>query len=306
MDLERAVELYLAAQQGMISPKTMRIYKQSLSVLLAYLGNRDASAITLDDLRAFRASLFERGERYAANTSRPRESGGLSVWTIHGHIRVTRQFFRWLSDDGKIGMNPAARLALPNLGNEPPKGISESDLQKMFAVAKASKRDYALLLFLADTGCRIGGAAGLELDDLDFEKRWAVVREKGKGGRKKVRTVFFNSPTAGALRAWLEERAQMHKATTTTRVFVGRKGALTPEGLYAIVKQIGKQAGIVGRFNPHSFRHGLARSLLERGLDLGRVSRILGHSDERVTARFYGVFSQHELADAHEKFSWIK
>ncbi|MBI5303751.1 MAG: tyrosine-type recombinase/integrase [Chloroflexi bacterium] len=306
MELERAIEMYLSAHHGMISPKTMRIYKQSLGVLRDYLGNHDMSTVTLDDLRAYRASLFERDERYASNTSRPRERGYLSIWTIHGHVRVVRQFFRWHFNEGKIEKNPAARLELPALGNEPPKGIRETDMQKMLAVAKASPRNYALLMFLADTGCRLGGVVGLELTDLDLEKRQAIVREKGKHGRKKVRAVFFNPPTAEALRTWLEERKQMRKAQTTTRVFVGRKGPLTPAGLYQTIKGIGKSAGIKGRFNPHSFRHGLARSLLERGLDLGRVSRILGHSDEQVTAQFYGVFSQQELADAHDKYSWIQ
>lgn len=306
MELDSAIELYLAAHQGMISPKTMRLYKQSLGVLRDFFGSREVSTITLDDLRAYRTALFERNERYGENSSRPREQGRLSVWTIHGHIRIARQFFRWHFTEGKITLNPAARLELPALGNEPPKGISEEDMQKMLAAAKASSRNYAILMFLADTGCRIGGVAELELADLDLENRQAIVHEKGKHGRKKVRTVFFNSPTAEALKMWLVERQQMGKAQNTQRVFVGRKGPLTTVGLYQIIRAIGRVVGITGRFNPHSFRHGLARSLLQRGLDLGRVSRILGHSDEKVTAQFYGVFSQQELADAHAKYSWIQ
>lgn len=306
MELDRAIELYLSVHQGMISTKTMRIYMQSLGVLKDYLGDRDAESISIDDLRAYRTALFDRNERYTSNTSRPREKGGLSVWTIHGHIRVARQFFRWLSDEGKIGMNPAARLELPSLGDEPPKGISESDLRKMFECASASARDFAILMFLADTGCRIGGAAGLELSDLDFEKRRAIVREKGRNARAKVRAVFFKQTTADALNVWLTERSQLPKSRATNRVFVGRKGALTADGIYEIVVRIGERAGVTGRFNPHSFRHGFARALLERGLDLGRVSKMLGHSDTRVTAKFYGVFSETELAEAHEKFSWVE
>lgn len=305
--LSTAVGDYLASRRGLITAKTETNYRFSLSVLTAALADPEIETVTLDNLRRFRAGLFDSRERYAGpDAQRPRAPGGLSVWTINTHVRLARQFFKWLHDEGRIPANPAARLQVPDVGNEPPKGISEEDLVQMFAAAKSSPRDLALLLFLADTGCRIGGLAGLTLADLDLDARTAIVREKGKRGRLRVRVVFYNPPTATALRDWIAEREIWPGAGRTDRVFVGHKGAMTANGIYQAVVKIGERAGVRSRCNPHAFRHGLARALLERGLDLARVSRILGHSDVRITSRFYGVFSQDELREAHDRFSWIQ
>lgn len=306
MRLSDAVEVYVQSRHGLVSAKTETNYRHSLAVLLAFLHDPEVETVTLDHLRAFRSDLFDRRERYASGSPRPRKSGGLSVWSIATHIRIARLLFRWLQVEGHLATNPAARLQIPDVGNEPPKGIAEGDLVKMFDAAKSSPRDYALLLFLADTGCRIGGVVGLTLSDLDLDERCALVREKGKHGRKRVRAVFFNSPTAEALDVWLQARAALPGASRTDRVFIGHKGPLTANGVYQMVERVGEMAGVEGRCNPHSFRHGLARALLERGLDMGRVSRILGHTDVRITARFYGVFSQKELAEAHARYSWIQ
>lgn len=306
MRLTVAVDDYLSSRRGLISPKTETNYRFSLSVLIAALGDVEIETVTLDRLRIFRAHLFDRRERYASpQARRPHQDGPLSVWSIATHIRLTRQFFKWLTDEGYLPANPAARLQVPEVGNAPPKGITEEDLLKMLDAARASPRDLALLMFLADTGCRVGGLAGLKLADLDLGQRTAIVREKGKRGSPKTRQVFFNPPTAAALKAWLKERRKLSGAKDE-HLFIGSKGPLTGNGIYQIVERIGRDAGVDGRCNPHAFRHGLARALLERGLDLCRVARILGHSDERITARFYGVFSQAELAEAHDRYSWIK
>lgn len=306
MLLSTAIAAYIQSRHGLISAKTESNYQHSLRVLLEFLHDDEIESIRLDRLRAFRASLFDRQERYASAPQRPRKEGGLSMWTINTHIRITRLFFRWLAAEGHLPANPAERLQVPDIGNEPPRAIGEVDLHRMFDAARTSPRDFALLLFLADSGCRIGGVTGLTLGDLDLEARTALVREKGKKGRQKVRAVFFTEPTCIALSAWLQERSTLPGASRTDRVFVGHKGPLTANGIYQIVARVGAAAGIAGRCNPHSFRHGLARALLENGCDLARVSQILGHADVRVTARFYGVFTQEELAEAHARYSWLK
>lgn len=306
MKLSAAIVAYVTSRHGLISAKTETNYRQSLAVLGAFLGDVEIADVTLDHLRAFRASLFDRTERYASAPQRPRKEGGLSAWTLNTHIRLARQLFKWLTDEGLLAANPAARLQVPEVGNEPAKGISLVDLHRMFDAARSSPRDFALLLFLADTGCRIGGVTGLTLGDLDLTQRCALVREKGKRGRPKVRAVFFNPVTADALAAWLQERSILPGANRTDRVFIGHKGPLTANGIYQVVARVGAAAGIEGRCNPHSFRHGLAQALLENGCDLARVSQILGHADVRVTARFYGVFTQGKLAEAHDRYSWLK
>ena len=72
-----------------------------------------------------------------------------------------------------------------------------------------------------------------------------------------------------------------------------------------MLKRLAKRAGVNGRFNPHAFRHGWARGALKNGADLGTVSQILGHSSIQVTAEFYARWADEELAQRHQKFSWL-
>ena len=193
---------------------------------------------------------------------------------------------------------------MPALPDEPPKALSHDEMRRILQAAQKHPRDYALVLFLADTGCRVGGLCSLCLRDLDIERRRAVVREKGKGGKRKARMVFFTGITAQALKEWLEVRCP---EPGVEHVFVGLRGRssgkpLTRSGVYQILKRIARSTG-VNRFNPHAFRHAFARDLLQNGADLSTVSQLMGHRDVQVTARFYARWSDEELASSHERFS---
>lgn len=306
-----AITLFLDSRIGIVSAKTARINKQYLRSLIEFFGEEQPmETITLNHLRTWRAWLFQRKTKYASETTwRPEEEGGLSVHTIHGMVRTCRQFFRWLHTEEFLPTNPAQRLELPPLPKEPPKAISDEDIQKMLDVARNSTRDVALIWFLRDTGCRLGGAATACLRDLDLETGTVIVREKGRGGQHVARAAFLNDYAVTALRAWLDERPNalhLDGSPVTDAIFVNSRypfTALTSGAIYRRIKDIAKAAGVYDHSNPHAFRHGLARRMLEKGAPLGLVSRILGHSDIKVTDQFYGVYINKELKDGHKRYA---
>lgn len=277
---EAITEFDLAMRGGSIAESTRTLYHYTLRELLAHCGDIDITEITLSQLRHFRANLFERP---------------LSLYTKHRHIRQTRHFFRWLVDEGHLSISPAARLELPKLPkNKPPKDINPIDRERMIEAAD-DVRDLAIVLFLAETGCRRAGLTSLRFGDIDLENHRAIVTEKGS----KTRKVRFGPATAAALRAWLVVRPRDKWGDF---VFVGKRGPLTGSGVYRILERLAKKGGVEGRYNPHAFRHGLARRLLQHHLDLGTVSRILGHSDIETTHSFYAVWADNELDDRYDEF----
>lgn len=301
MLLSEALREFDLALVGSAADSTRTWYRRRLGALVEFLGDPDVAAVSAADLRRWKASLVERDRRWSEHPSRPEVAGGFSPWTLHGYVRAARRFFGWLAREGYVKRNPAGGLELPPLPDEPPKAIGRADLAKMLEAARASgARDYALVRFLADTGCRVGGLVGLTLGELSLERRRALVWEKGRGGKRKARTVFFGEETAEALQAWLTERPD-----GTGYVFVGKRGKLSEGGVYQILRRLAALAGVEGRFNPHSFRHGWARAALEEGADLGTVSQILGHSGIAVTHQFYARWADEELAARHERFSWL-
>ena len=175
------------------------------------------------------------------------------------------------------------------------------DLERLLTVCDESimgLRDRAILMFLADTGCRAGGLVGLRDSELHLAARRALLTEKGDRDRH----VYFLAQTAAAIQAWQRARPATAKATfcALNSRYYGR--ALTIEGLYLILKRLAARAGIVGRWNPHSVRHMFALQNIEAGNDLLTVSQLLGHTDLRTTEH-YLKFTDGQRAARHDRYS---
>lgn len=304
MRLQDALEQFiLDGEARALSSSTIRWYHARVSRLIRSLEERGVSEVeqvVTADLRSFMTNLRNQDTRWLDHPYHPPSEGRLSPHTIHGYVRAIRAFFNWLVDEEVIRVNPARHLRLPSLPKQPPKAISTKDRDRLLEAAKPDSRDYAIVCFLADTGCRVGGLVGLQLSDLDLETGRAVVQEKGKGGGKS-RTVYFNGRTKEALSRWLEARP----ASEDNAVFLSKQTgeALTTSGIYQVLKRLAKRVGIGGRFNPHAFRHGWAREALKNGGTIADVAQVLGHEDEVITIRFYGRWADDELKKRHSKIS---
>lgn len=302
--LRKAVDDFLlAAAADGLRPQTLKWYGAMLRALVDDFANFDVGEITTAMLRQYIVNLRARPARFAgARATRPKVEGGLSEDSIAGHIRTLHRFWRWAANEYGLPNNPMLNIRRPPRRSPDPKGIALEDVQALFKATSddlAGARDRAMLAFLIDTGCRAQGILELELDRLDVEHRRALVTEKGQ----RRRTVFFTDVTARLLQAWLYVRPK-----TANKVFCSFSNRfygkpLSYEGLTGILARLKEKAGVKGRVNPHSFRHGFARQYIMNGGDLATLSRLLGHSDSAVTAWYYAVFSPAELADLHNRFS---
>lgn len=306
MLLSEAIEaLAVATIANGRSNSTVEGYRRKLAPLLTFLGDTAVDRITIHDLRRFVADLRTRPSRYAAGNPRPEVPGGLATASMATHVRAVKRLFTFLHEEEVLTANPARRLQIPKVGRGEPKAYEPADFAKLLEATAGtdaeSRRNRALLLFLADTGCRLGGLVGLQVQDLDFDQGLATVTEKGN----KSRVVPFSAPTAAALRAWLAVRP----AVDTSAVWVGlgnrARGAMTHAGVRMVFRRLKQQTGIKGPCNPHSFRHGFARLYLQSGGDLASLADLLGHSTVEVTWRHYAIFRTSELAEKHAKHSPI-
>ena len=305
MLLSEAIEaLAVATIADGRSLATAEGYRSKLAQLVAFLGDMPAEQVTVTDLRRFVADLRGRETRYAHTTARPEVIGGLSMATVASHVRSFKRLFKWLHEEGLIASNPALRIKQPKVPRGEPKAYAVEDLQRLLQATAGSDpvnlRNRAIILFLADTGCRVAGLAGLQVADLDMSKQLAKVIEKGS----KTRKVPFSEPTRAALAAWLAIRP-----SETSHVWTGAarssKLYLDTEGIRQMLRRLARKAGITGPVNPHSFRHAFAREYLLSGGDLATLADLLGHSDVQVTWQSYAIFRTSELQAKHEKHSPI-
>lgn len=293
MLLSAAVECFLTWKRGADKASTVKWYTAMLKTLLDACPDALVEAVTPEMLDAWRAALAGR-ERYAGTPSRLKSNRGLSVYSLHGHIRAVRTFFKFCQRRGYIVVNPALDLRCPRLPAEPPKHITDDDVDRLLVAAGDNLRDYALVLVLASTGCRVGGLAGLERSAVDLKTGVIECFEKFDC----VNAYYLSEQPLDVLRRWM---AVCEGVAVFPNVRTGE--ALTENGIYQVLKRLAEKAGIAGRWNPHSFRHRKARELLENGASLEIVAEILHHKDISTTARNYGRWTKREVQEKHKRFS---
>jgi len=291
MLLSEAIDaLAIATRANGRSVRTVDSYLEKLSHLLDFLGDPLIDAVTVHDLRRF--LVWQRDK-------------GLSPFTIKSRARAIKRLFNFCQAEGIIAENPAERIEVPSPRREEPKGISWADFKALLETTSAGAmidlRDRAIILFLADTGCRVGGLAGLEIGDVDLDKRRAMVTEKGA----RPRWVFFQEPTARALSAWLGVRPECGTDALFVTLARSAGSELTTQGVARMLARRGKASACEGPVNPHAFRHSFARAFLTSGGDLGTLSQILGHSSVAVTVEYYAIFTTEELQRQHDRYSPI-
>lgn len=324
MTLREAIALFMAERDGIISEQTVGNYGLSQSVLLLHLGNVEVSAVQPHHLTQFRGALVRQEVRYERNPHRPTEHKALSLHTVNSYLRFARMVFRYAHEEGLIPTNPARKLKLVPIPAAPPKAISDADLLLLLKEAQANPdpllaiRDYALIRFLAETGCRLGGVVSLTLGNLNLAENRALVHEKGRGGQSRegrgqeARVVFFSNTTRTALAKYLSKHPaivrdgwQLKIQDPAAKVWRGGSGGLKARGVYLLLKRLAQRAGISGRFNPHSFRHRFATNYLDNGGDLASLSQIMGHSDTRITGDIYARWNVGGLQAKHQTFSTL-
>ncbi len=289
-----------------LSPATVKYYIYALAWLKLDLGDQPLNQVQVNAIRAHIIELRNRQHRYQGAAQRPTLPGSLSVETIRAHIRSLKRFFNWSYTEYGLEQtgNPMNKIRMPRAPRQLPKAIALEDLRKLLMACDESrigKRNKALLAFLADTGCRAGGALSLTMNGLFLNHGQAILKEKGD----RARVVPFTRYTAELIQIWLDVRPK-NAPTIFCSLWIGTFGIMTVSGLNQMIKRLAAKAGVTGRCNPHSFRHGFARMYLQHGGDLATLAQIMGHSTVNVTTQFYAVFTSDELARRHEMFSPLR
>ena len=134
----------------------------------------------------------------------------------------------------------------------------------------------AILMTLYAAGLRANEALHLRLGDID-SKRMMIRIDQGK--RLKDRYAMLSPKLLETLRHyWRESRPDPW-------LFPGRDRSrpLTRESVGQVFARARKKAGILKHVSPHSLRHSFATHLLERGVNIRVIQRLLGHRNVRTT-----------------------
>jgi site-specific recombinase XerD len=193
------------------------------------------------------------------------------------HIASLRSLFRWLEDDGLVVESPFRRARIQiRLPKRLPRILSRAELRSLLSAR--CQGDFGSLItqvvveLLFGTGIRVAELAALRTEDVDLPA--AVITIVGKGDRQ--RRVYIPDDARGPLESYREARA---KVAPDTSAFIVTSRGLTasPQHIRRLVRRLGETLKLERRVTPHMFRHSVATYLLEEGVDIRYVQRLLGH-----------------------------
>ncbi|QIG40489.1 tyrosine recombinase XerC [Microbacterium sp. 4R-513] len=269
-----------------LSAATVRAYRADLADFAASSSDLELADVDLEHLREWLWQATKRGDARS---------------TIARRTAAVRGFFAWASESGLVDADPSLRLVAPKRGRTLP-NVATADavgglLDELARTAAAGDpvalRDHALLEVLYGAGIRVSELCGLDLDDIDSERRTA--RVTGKGSKERV--VPFGGPAAAALDAYLVRGrpallARRDDVAGERAIFLGARGArLGPRAAYDVVSRV--LGPVVGStVGPHALRHSAATHLLDGGADLRTVQELLGHASLGTTQIYTHVSSE--------------
>lgn len=282
-----AFERHLALELSR-SAHTVRAYTGDVAGLLEHAARLGVTEPAELDLSALRSWLARSRSTGAARTTLARRGSSARVFTA------------WACRRGLMPTDPGALLATPK-GHRPLPDVLRADEAARLVDAvdgdtPEELRDRLVLELLYATGIRVGELCGLDVDDVDAERR--VVRVLGKGNRE--RSVPYGAPAAAAVDAWLRRgRPAWATAISGPALLLGRRGGrLDQRAARTLVHR--RLAAVPGApdLGPHGLRHSAATHLLEGGADLRSVQELLGHAT-LATTQIYTHVSVERLRSSY-------
>ena len=148
-------------------------------------------------------------------------------------------------------------------------------------------RNKAMLELMYASGLRISEAINLSIHDVNWDEK--VIRVMGKGGKQRVVPVAEISMEF-VKRYFDVSRPLLKKEKNTDYFFLNRSGnKLSRMGVWKIIDNLSKKAGIKKHVSPHTFRHSFATHLLEAGANLRVVQMLLGHASINTTQIYTNI-----------------
>jgi len=293
---------HIEAERG-LSRHTVRAYLGDVTSLLEHAAAAGATAPADLDIGTLRAWLAGQHGSGHSRATLARRAAAVRTFTAFAHAR------------GLLAADPGPLLGMPRIPRRLPEVLRQDQVAAVLAApgvpaaptprgttsrqdAALALRDTAIVELLYATGIRVGELCGLDVGDLDAERR--TVRVLGKGNRE--RTVPAGIPAVRAVGAWARSgRPVLVTHGSGHALFLGARGKrLDPRTARRVVHA--RLAAVPGTpdSGPHGLRHAAATHLLEGGADLRSVQEILGHASLTST-QIYTHVSIERLQSAYRQ-----
>ena len=278
--VRRFLHEYLVAERN-LAVNTQKSYRDMLRLLLPFVASKIHKSIdrlAVDDIapqivRLFLAYMEQ--DRGCATSTRNQRLGGIHALA------------RFIAEHSPEHIDWCAQIRLIPFKKTSQPAITYLDKPEMDALLATpdgqtaqGRREYALLLFLYNSGARVSEAAQLKIEDVDWHS--PCVRIVGKGGKQRRCPLWAS--TLGQLRDLAGTRG------VSESIFLNRcHQPMTRSGIHALVKRCATKAYArvpslrSKKVSPHVIRHSTASHLLHAGVDINTIRGWLGHVSINTT-----------------------
>lgn len=212
--------------------------------------------------------------------------------TVKRKIASIKAFYNYLEETEIIAESPFRKIKVKfketvTLPRIIPREEIEKLLNHMYQCLnendkvshKHMLRDVAVIEVFFATGARVYEISNIREDSINLNT--GLIRLMGKGGKERY-VQISNTSILEVLKKYYDENEQAIKKSGY--FFVNnRESRYTEQSIRLMLKKYTKQAGIERNITPHMFRHSFATYLIEEGVDVSCVQRILGHSSIKTT-----------------------
>jgi integrase/recombinase XerD len=302
--LNSAIEWFIGYCENYrkLSIHTLKAYRHDLKIFNQFMDSNSVenaptrfSSVEKASVRAWIASMKE---------VKPR--------TIRRRLATVKSMFSSLERQEYIASDPLGRFRSEvKVGSSLPRIVSRSTVKSMLraprkqAASNPSSRvrmmqETALLEMLFSTGMRVSEVSNATIGHVDMDRQ--IVAVQGKGNRERGIPIV-----CGAFQAVLLDQIKWRRlngGTSESALFVSRRGTrLSDQSIRAILRRHANNIGSK-RVTPHMLRHTIATLLLEDGVDLRHIQRLLGHSSITTTTIYAHVSERSQrraLAQKHPR-----
>ena len=302
--LKRYLQEYMPTIRN-LSRNTITSYRDAIRQLLKYIVSRGKSldALNIEDISDTLVTDF----LLHLETDKC-----CSIRTRNQRLAAIHSFAEYVATSDPQYMYWLRKLKAIPLKQDVPKKVNGKIVSKIMYLERneieallsapnkktqQGSRDYALLMFLYNSGARASEVANLTINDLeiDYPGQMPRVTIHGKGNKTRVCPLWDS--TARLLLPYIDR-------LKTENVFLNRYGEpITRFGIYEMVTRYAEKASwtmpsIKEKYvSPHTIRHSTASHLLEAGVDINTIRSWLGHVSVNTT-NVYAEVNMRMKADA--------
>ena len=195
-----------------------------------------------------------------------------STTTRNRYLATLNTLLKWCQRHGLLSTLPTREIHRKKAAEHVPEALTADELVAL--EAQLQPIELRIVRFLQDTGLRMGELIRLEWGDVDLRERVIIIRDNK--GSKEFRSVPLTSRAVEILANHRREDEGSARVSLYPH---------SPRTLRERLEQAAKRAGI-RHVHPHIFRHTFATELVDEGVPLETIQKLLGHRGIAMTQRY--------------------